>query len=65
MMGDNPQLWVEWVQVRQGLPMIQDFLFCATWNDWFFCSVFTGVIGGLEKYTHPRQIDVRPTHFSS
>lgn len=39
MMGDNPQLWVEWVQVRQGLPMIQDFLFCATWKDW---NTFTG-----------------------
>ena len=36
---DNPQIWCAWVQVRSGLPVMQDFFFVATWEDW---NRFTG-----------------------
>lgn len=36
---DNPQIWCPWVQVRSGLPVMQDFIFMATWKDW---NIFTG-----------------------
>lgn len=35
----NPQIWCPWVQIRSGLPVMQDFLFVSTWQDW---NTFTG-----------------------
>jgi len=30
----NPHIFTSWVQVRQGLPMMQDYMFLSTYKDW-------------------------------
>jgi len=32
--GNNPTIFTPWVQVRQGLPVMQDYMFISTYNDW-------------------------------
>lgn len=31
---DNPMIFTPWVQVRQGLPVMQDYMFLSTFKDW-------------------------------
>lgn len=30
----NPTIFTPWVQIRQGLPVMQDYMFLCTYNDW-------------------------------